>query len=677
MNNNPSIVPKRSLFRLAAYGVILILLIGCALPYLWKAHSRGAQDLQDSLQGFAILLGIGGLLLWILACLFPATFQRLFRREMLQRYFFGFACLATVIAGIYAFENWRGKRAWENCRKQLESKGAVLDWAAYIPPTVPDEQNIYKAPNMTEWFVKAPLDPDGTASTRRRVLVDLLQHKFYDSAKPDLSTVALVTVISSSDTRPVQADAVLQYTDSRLSYVSDGPGEPLFKEKLRKLLEQQMRTGGAGSKTMLFGAQNLNFVTDYPQISPLQIFVRANKAPLATEFQKTFSDYMGEPVRVRKIGTNSFKISREGVSADPTVLAADYLDWCDQHKEVFATIREALKRPYARMDGDYEHPFAQPIPDFLAVRVVAQILAQRAQCHLLLKQPEAALRDLEFMDGVRALLLAKPTGQPMTLVSAMINVAVVGLQQNVVADGFRLQAWKEPQMMALGQRSDNYIAPVLAATQAQQAALLESLLETTYHSDDLYYASKYGAQDVFSRKFLNPGWLLFHLAPRGWIYQNMVSTSLLFQDYVDRVAESNDLIAPKKWTAVQAAHERIHRDRNPFNFIARFAIPNMNRAIETAACNQTMANQSVVVAALERYRLAHRVYPETLDALVPQFLEAVPKDIVGGQSLKYRRTIEGRFLLYSLGWNEKDDGGVAKPSSNASEPDWVWDPKTP
>jgi hypothetical protein len=71
---------------------------------------------------------------------------------------------------------------------------------------------------------------------------------------------------------------------------------------------------------------------------------------------------------------------------------------------------------------------------------------------------------------------------------------------------------------------------------------------------------------------------------------------------------------------------------------------------------------------LERYRVAHSAYPEILDALVPQYLDKIPLDLIGGQPLHYRRTNEGKFLLYSIGWNEKDDGG--KPGS---DDDWVWD----
>src|SRR6185369_16651145 len=62
----------------------------------------------------------------------------------------GFATLAVLFRTV---ENWRGKRAWEQCRRELEANGAVFKWDAYIPPAVPDDQNVFNAPKMTEWFV--------------------------------------------------------------------------------------------------------------------------------------------------------------------------------------------------------------------------------------------------------------------------------------------------------------------------------------------------------------------------------------------------------------------------------------------------------------------------------------------------------------------------------------------
>jgi len=64
-------------------------------------------------------------------------------------------------------------------------------------------------------------------------------------------------------------------------------------------------------------------------------------------------------------------------------VAIDFLTWSDQFKPDFDLIRDAVKRPYARMDGSYTDPLAIPIPNSVAVRATAQVFAQRAKCHLL------------------------------------------------------------------------------------------------------------------------------------------------------------------------------------------------------------------------------------------------------------------------------------------------------
>ena len=93
---------------------------------------------------------------------------------------------------------------------------------------------------------------------------------------------------------------------------------------------------------------------------------------------------------------------------------------------------------------------------------------------------------------------------------------------------------------------------------------------------------------------------------------------------------------------------------------------------------QTSVDLARVAVALERYRLAHGEFPESLDALAPQFMEKIPHDIIGGQPLHYRRTDDGQFVLYSVGWNETDDGGVVgftkarRHRWTFDKGDWVW-----
>ena len=73
-------------------------------------------------------------------------------KTLLRRLLFVFLGLVVLVAIFYAEEDWRGKRAWEKCKAELEAKGEMLDWNAYIPPPVPDDQNFFKAPKMEEWF---------------------------------------------------------------------------------------------------------------------------------------------------------------------------------------------------------------------------------------------------------------------------------------------------------------------------------------------------------------------------------------------------------------------------------------------------------------------------------------------------------------------------------------------
>jgi hypothetical protein len=60
--------------------------------------------------------------------------------------------------------------------------------------------------------------------------------------------------------------------------------------------------------------------------------------------------------------------------------------------------------------------------------------------------------------------------------------------------------------------------------------------------------------------------------------------------------------------------------------------------------------------AAERYRQANQRWPETLAALVPAYLERVPRDPYDGSELRYRRLDDG-VVIYALGPDRKDNGG--------------------
>jgi hypothetical protein len=165
-------------------------------------------------------------------------------------------------------------------------------------------------------------------------------------------------------------------------------------------------------------------------------------------------------------------------------------------------------------------------------------------------------------------------------------------------------------------------------------------------------------------------YLFLNLAPRGWWYQNLVSCAVIESKSLDGFDLEHDTISPRIFDEATHNLNQFLDHKSPFKLLAAIAIPNTAKAAQTLARNQTLVNEAQIACALERYHLAHSEYPETLDALVPQFIEKLPHDIIGGQPLHYRREASGKFLLYSVGWNETDDDGTA--SDKMDQGDWVW-----
>lgn len=70
---------------------------------------------------------------------------------------------------------------------------------------------------------------------------------------------------------------------------------------------------------------------------------------------------------------------------------------------------------------------------------------------------------------------------------------------------------------------------------------------------------------------------------------------------------------------------------------------------------QTLDNTRIAFA-LAAYKLEHKKYPDSLGDLAPKYLPTIPGDIFSGKALVYKLTETG-YVFYSVGMNEKDDGG--------------------
>jgi hypothetical protein len=69
-------------------------------------------------------------------------------------------------------------------------------------------------------------------------------------------------------------------------------------------------------------------------------------------------------------------------------------------------------------------------------------------------------------------------------------------------------------------------------------------------------------------------------------------------------------------------------------------VPNIYKPLRLAARTQTWLDHARIVCALERYRLRTGQYPGSLEKLAPEFIGALPKDIITGKPLIYSRKEE-------------------------------------
>jgi hypothetical protein len=580
---------------------------------------------------------------------------------MVPRYLFCLGCLATLLAVFYAVENWRGKRAWENCRRELEAKGEVLDWNAYIPAPVPDDQNIYKAPKMAEWFVKGSFTEavSGESSKAGQTNAPFsLAPGLNDKRDPVL--LAEVEIVPSDGPLPAEkADAVLQFND------------PAAREQAAKLFDDITGPRIEGAKSELIVARPRD------QIKPRHLVVQADTLPSLKALAEFLTHSPGldqdgaAPGRsywgIVRVGSNDFH-----VSLSPSVYtAAEYLALSQPAVPDLDLLREALKRPCARMDSDYQRPFERPIPAFVRLRTVAQTLSQRAQCYLLLGQSEAAWHELTVVRDMCRMLEGSPPSKTTTLVEAMIDVAITGLYTSIIEDGLRLQAWREPELAAMQKQLKDINLPPLVpkVMQASRAGVCHTF-ETTSSAEFKKWFLRWDEPKHLLGRLKNPRFLFITFTPRGWMYQNLCVIALQDQMAIESFDLPNNQVLPHRVDGISNRVQTAFSHFTPYTFLGGATVPNFVKATRTLARNQTLANEAFIASGLERYRLAHGQYPETIEVLVPQFAEKLPHDIIGGQPLKYHRTTDGRFVLYSIGWNEKDDGGV--PGKTSAESDWVW-----
>jgi hypothetical protein len=377
-------------------------------------------------------------------------------------------------------------------------------------------------------------------------------------------------------------------------------------------------------------------------------------------------------LRVEPAG-NSLKVVLSSLPAT----AVEYLTWSDQFSSEFDKIREAVARPSARLDGDYGQFYQISTPNLTAAGAVASRLASRSKAFLMRGRPEDALRELTLLHDLSNCLEGKPAQKLVPFPIAMANVSITGMYVDAIDYGMRYgmrsSVWRAAELSALEDQlsQTDLVTPIWSAMESDRVGYVHLLESSSRFEAAQGLGITKGKASVW-QAVKSPTQLAFDLMPRGWLFQNLANLAILDQKLIDSVDHLQAVIRPH---AVEDAAKQIaaevplHR-RSSYWFLARRLVPSVQSSLMVTAHAQAGVNEALIACALERFHLDHGAYPAALSQLVPQFIPLQPTDPVNGEPLHFRVVGPRRFLLYSVGWDEKDDKGAAVDS--AGNGDWVW-----
>jgi hypothetical protein len=389
-------------------------------------------------------------------------------------------------------------------------------------------------------------------------------------------------------------------------------------------------------------------VPDAQNLALIPFFAKAETITLPNTSQRAgAADHFGWQADL-----TNYAAAFGNATADPARAAAVVLDALDAQEKLPEELGTANRRPSCRFEIDYENWSANTnaqeatMAHFRALKKFFRVIALRAEAEVALGRTDQALDDMELLFRADAGVRDEPL-----LISQLVGYAGIEQLRRPLNEGLAGHRWSDAQLRTLQERLQ--AVDVLGSTRRAFE----------------------GEREFCVNPFFNSG----SFGPRGWNRMEQLNFNRAVEAVVlPRIDLAARRIDPALNRSCDAAltnlsqHAFLHH-----RMMLAMTLPSEAGGVCMKTANvQTGVDESAVACALERYRLAEGHYPDTLEALTPRFASELPHDVITGQPLKYRRTDNGGFILYSVGWNETDEGGQSarKPDGlqDLARGDWVY-----
>ena len=342
----------------------------------------------------------------------------------------------------------------------------------------------------------------------------------------------------------------------------------------------------------------------------------------------------------------------------------DFVVWESAFYESdLAKLADDLKRPHCRFNIRYEDGFAAVLPHLSTMKKAATLFALSSAQRLSKGDTTGAWQDT--LNGIR---LGEQLRTEPFLISQLVRIAILEINFQTFWEGQVNHQWSAEQLTVFQEtfQSIDLLAGMESAIRAERNMInhwLPSVAQggtQTQGFDELNSSLDYVPAFIF--------------------YSNQYQINRILTEIIlSGIDVSNHRLNVHQFKKMEEEILDLKSSFLPFRHaIALMMLPGLDKYALKVSQTQAALDQSAIVAALERYRLAKGSYPKKLAALRPKFIAKIPGDLFHEQGFVYRINEDNSFTLYSTGYNGTDDSGeffIRGESIDFAKGDWPWPQK--
>ncbi|MFT5469855.1 MAG: hypothetical protein ACI8UO_004978 [Verrucomicrobiales bacterium] len=318
----------------------------------------------------------------------------------------------------------------------------------------------------------------------------------------------------------------------------------------------------------------------------------------------------------------------------------------------FAELAQASKRPFSVSPFPWD--LTKNMENFAAANLTHTTVAIDLSKTLILWSRAA----IEAGDGSIALnsirikiRLAEAISKEPSLTAHLSSILIQNRAVTAIWEGLAQNVWDRQQLLSLKSELERLDLLGSFATVAEcEVVFLEWALDEMKGSDVLAGMSNDAEDDGLVVK------LALRLLPWGWLDRNKAFGSIwLLENFIIPAKEKN-------WSRLAQARfpeEGEIRD----SAIVEIFLGGLEKIPRSSAKAHMLTQFALAACEIELHRIDQGDYPDALP---------VPRLDLDSELLRYSKTDDGRYRIYSIGWDFIDDNGTPALTGESEKNDWVW-----